>query len=431
MLYHAANHKPKLLFIGESVSLAHVSRPYALASSLDQSLFDIHFAADDSFRGLCDTSQFPWHLITSMKPQEFLTRLKRGHLLYNKQTLAKYISNEMDLLSTLKPRIVIGDMRISLGISAQALGIPYIAITNAHWNKYALQHDVIPPYKLLQQLGLHKLKNNFLKTIAHKLLRLAKPCILATHLRPINQLRKKYGLQPFSSFFDGFTYGTLSLFADTPLVSPLTHTPKHCRYIGPVIWSPTTTQSIYIPDSNTPYIYATFGSTGDSKLIKKLVIALKDIPYRVYLASVSKYNLNIPYNVPQSNIWPSNFIVRQYLNGEELARNAKLVICNGGCPTAHQALAHGVPVLGIANNLDQLLIMHNIEKAHGGKLLRADCATPTSIRKNTMDILLNPTYKLGAGVIAKEFANYNSTERFRSAIDEILNIEAPLKRNIA
>ena len=46
------------------------------------------------------------------------------------------------------------------------------------------------------------------------------------------------------------------------------------------------------------------------------------------------------------------------------------VICNGGSPTCYQAFSAGVPVIGIASNLDQYLNMRAVENANAGVLIR-------------------------------------------------------------
>lgn len=55
-----------------------------------------------------------------------------------------------------------------------------------------------------------------------------------------------------------------------------------------------------------------------------------------------------------------------------MCRQAQLVVCNGGSPTTNQAFTHGVPVLGIARNMDQFLNMRAIERYGAGVMLRSD-----------------------------------------------------------
>jgi hypothetical protein len=68
--------------------------------------------------------------------------------------------------------------------------------------------------------------------------------------------------------------------------------------------------------------------------------------------------------------WPDNARVASYLPGTLAARRASLVICNGGSPSTQQALAAGVPVLGIAGNLDQYLNMQGVLAVGAGRCLR-------------------------------------------------------------
>ncbi|MDD5328894.1 MAG: glycosyltransferase, partial [Sulfuricella sp.] len=91
---------------------------------------------------------------------------------------------------------------------------------------------------------------------------------------------------------------------------------------------------------------------------------------------------------------------------------AQLVICNGGSPTSQQALAAGVPVLGIAGNLDQFLNMQAVEARGAGLCLRADRATPIAIRHATTRLLGNPAFRDSAGKLAGIFAGYDAGRRF-------------------
>jgi hypothetical protein len=58
-----------------------------------------------------------------------------------------------------------------------------------------------------------------------------------------------------------------------------------------------------------------------------------------------------------------------------------LVICNGGSLTTNQALALGVPVLGLVTNLDQHLNMQGVCGTGPGAVLRAERACGRDIRE--------------------------------------------------
>jgi UDP:flavonoid glycosyltransferase YjiC (YdhE family) len=111
-----------------------------------------------------------------------------------------------------------------------------------------------------------------------------------------------------------------------------------------------------------------------------------------------------------------NVFTANYLPGEAAAARAQLVICNGGSPTSQQALAAGVPVLGIASNLDQFLNMQAIEARGSGLCLRADRALPAAIRRAATTLLENPAFRDSARELAGIFARYDSGQRFSELV---------------
>ena len=117
---------------------------------------------------------------------------------------------------------------------------------------------------------------------------------------------------------------------------------------------------------------------------------------------------------------PANARVARYLPGDVAARRARLVVCNGGSPTSQQALAAGVPVLGIASNLDQFLNMNGVEQAGAGALLRADRFDPDAVRSSAARLLNSKTVREEAKRLGRLFGNYHPAERFNAVLLEVL-----------
>ena len=105
--------------------------------------------------------------------------------------------------------------------------------------------------------------------------------------------------------------------------------------------------------------------------------------------------------------------------GERAAARASLVICNGGSPTTHQALAAGTPVLGLASNMDQHLNMEGVQRLGAGILLRSDCATPAAARAAVTRILDDPRYSEAAAEVARIFSTYDAPSRFKEILTEL------------
>ena len=92
------------------------------------------------------------------------------------------------------------------------------------------------------------------------------------------------------------------------------------------------------------------------------------------------------------------------------------MVCNGGSPTTYQALAKGVPVIGIASNLDQHLNMQALQRAGAGIRLRSESAGLDSIRRAVARIMSQPEYSQAAQRLAEVFAEYDAASRFRALV---------------
>ena len=116
---------------------------------------------------------------------------------------------------------------------------------------------------------------------------------------------------------------------------------------------------------------------------------------------------------------PLNVFIADYLPGIEAAARSKLVICNGGSPTSQQAIAAGVPVLGIASNMDQFLNMGAMVRAGAGRVLRADRVSAEEIRAAVTEMLASQTYAQAAANLAEISARYSATARFEAVIAQM------------
>ena len=139
--------------------------------------------------------------------------------------------------------------------------------------------------------------------------------------------------------------------------------------------------------------------------------ALADLQVSVIVATAGR---PVPPDIP-ANVYSAD-----YLPGREAAARASLVICNGGSPTSHQALAVGTPVLGLASNIDQHMNMDAVCRTRGGAMLRAEESTVQEIRNCVTKMLAQPEYSEAAQAIAKIFAKYDAPSRFREILDGIL-----------
>ncbi|MCB0309927.1 MAG: hypothetical protein KDD42_01750, partial [Bdellovibrionales bacterium] len=128
---------PKILFLAEAVTLAHIARPLSLAGQLDREHYQVYFASDDGYDSFVSGEDLFKIRIHSRSKDEFLDVLDRGAPLFEADLLRRYVADEIPLLQELQPDLVIGDLRPSLAVSARLVGIPYVNLTNAYWSPFA------------------------------------------------------------------------------------------------------------------------------------------------------------------------------------------------------------------------------------------------------------------------------------------------------
>jgi UDP:flavonoid glycosyltransferase YjiC (YdhE family) len=387
----------RILFIAETVALAHLTRPLLLARSLDPDRYEIHFACAQGHEQFFEGAGFAVTSIRTVPSRQFLIALAKGLHTYSRQTLLDYVEDDLRILDQIQPDVVVGDLRHTLTVSAKLRKIPHVAIANFHWSPYAsIKRFPVPENPLVKAIGVRGMGI---------FLRLFQPMLLAIYARPLNQVRRKYGLSPLGDMRHVMTHGDYTLYADIPSLFPANGLPPNHRFLGPVLWSPNVAYPSWWNTTPTdrPCIYVTLGSSGQVKYLPLLVEALAELPVTLLVATAGRITLSNP---------PGNVLTADFLPGTEAARRSSLVVCNGGSATAYQALDAGVPVLGIAYNIDQYLTMSAVVRKGAGILLRSGRLSTTSVRDAAQRILTNPEYRNAAGKIAQECAQYDAPAVF-------------------
>jgi UDP:flavonoid glycosyltransferase YjiC (YdhE family) len=388
----------RILFIAEAVALAHLTRPLLLARSLDPDRYEIHFACANGHEQFFEGAGFAVRPINSVPSRQFLVALAKGFHTYSRKTLMDYVKDDLRLLDEVQPDLVVGDLRQTLAVSAKLRKIPHIAIANVHWSPYAsIKRFPVPENPLVKAIGVRG---------TGILLRLFLPLLLKIYAQPLNHVRRKYGLPPLDDMRNVMTHGDYTLYADIPSFFPTKKLPSNHHFIGPMLWSPNIAYPSWwstVP-KDRPCVYLTLGSSGQVKYLPLLINALAQLPITLLVATAGRLSL--------SNL-PENVLTADFLPGTEAARRSALVVCNGGSATAYQALDGGVPVLGIAYNIDQYLTMSAVVRKGAGILLRSGRLTTTSVREAAQKILTNKEYQSAAGSIAREFAQYDAPAVFQ------------------
>ena len=397
--------RKRILFIAEAVTLAHVVRPLVLAQSLDSERYEVHFASANRYGFLLQKSSLRFWQINSISSDAFLRALSQGARLYNYRTLDQYVADDLQLIRDVTPDLVVGDFRLSLAVSAAVAKVPYAAIANAYWSPYASATSFPLPDLWMSRLMGYPLANAIFQFL--------RPLIFDFHAAPLNRLRKKYGLSKLNGLCDAYTHGDYTLYVDPPDFFPVINLPANHRFIGPIDWSP----DIPLPDwwhqlpTDSPRVYVNLGSSGAAELLPVIAEALSSLPLTVIMATANRWQ---PKSVP------SNIRLCDFVSGSDAVQSAKMVICNGGSPSVYQALSHGVPVIGIASNMDQRLSMQAVERTGCGILIRSEAATARTIRDAVSAVRAGKRYQENAQTLQAQLRQVDARERFRCFLSEVL-----------
>ena len=374
--------RKKVVFFAEAVTLAHIARPVMLANSLDPEKFDVTLAWQPRYQQLFPSLPISQRELFSIQPTDFLAALAAGRPVYRLETLDQYVANDLEILNELAPDLVIGDFRLSLSVSARLAKIPYINITNAYWSPYAklrIPSPDVPPLRWLPN------------RVSQTLFNLVRPMAFAHHAEPMRQLHKRFGVPlPPRDVRAVYTFADYVAYADMPELVPMSGLPSTHKFIGPILWSPSGQHPPWWHEVSAirgPKVYITLGSSGADTILPSVLNALSTLPITCLVATAGRSHLKDV---------ASNVFIADYLSGEEAAAAADFVICNGGSPTAYQALSRGRPVLGICTNLDQQLNMTAVEAAGLGLSLLGSDANARSIHHLTKQLLDTPRFRKNA-----------------------------------
>ena len=401
----------KILWIAEAVTLAHVARPLAAHRGLGSQGWSSVIACDLRAKKYLDTFEGEYFPLASVESQQFLGALRDGRPVYDAPTLMRYVEADLELISDVNPDLVIGDFRLSLSVSARLARVPYATIASACWSPHyrpgSWPTPDLPPTRLLPL------------ALAGAIFRVARPAAFALHAGPMNAIRRKFGLPALGHDLRRvYTDADFVLYADLPELYPMTNLPSNHHFVGPALWEP----AEKIPagwasrPTDKPVIYVTLGSSGAGDLLPAIVAALGAMPITAMVATASKIQIPTP---------PSHILVTEMLPGIEVAKQSKLVICNGGSLTCYQALSAGVPVIGIASNLDQFLNMQAIERVGAGLTLRADRFSPEKLERAVRKALSDTGLRRRAGEVQRWCEEHVLADGIRAFLAQLPSRDAP------
>jgi len=401
--------RPVILLVAEAVTLAHYARIVALAAMLDRSKYEVVVAADPRYAALGRAPADSLLELASIPSAKFAEALARGRRVYDVATLTRYAEDDLALIRRVRPDLIVGDFRLSLAASAPAAGVRYACVVNAYWSPFADVRYPVPDLPLTRAVGV---------PVAQKLFDMARTRAFASHARPVEQLRKRFGLPSLGGDVrTAYTWADDTLYADLPDYVPMRALPAHHRHIGPPSWSAETELPEWwrrLP-TDRPRILVTLGTSGSAAALPAIVGRLASRPLTVIVATAHDAGLGS---------LPSNVHVTRFVPFDAVVRDCALVVCNGGSLTTYGASMAGVPALGICTNMDQLLNMQAVARVGTGIALRARERLGTAFDAAVSSLLDDPRYRREAARLGERVRRFDPAGRFREFVAQALPFSA-------
>ena len=398
----------RVLFMAEGVTLAHVGRCLRLADTAHRSGFEVTLACDPRYERFLTGLPFRTLPLQSMSSEQFLATLARGRPVFSRSTLRRYVEADQRLIGDAGPDAIVGDFRLSLSVSARLARVPYANVTNAYWSPYARPDFRMPALPLSRYIP---------PGMGDRIFRIARPLAFALHAAPMNRTRRRYGMPPLGADVrKAYCDGDLTLYADLPALIPIYDAPSTHRHIGPVLWSPIVSAPDWWSEvlAGPKPIYVSLGSSGPVDLLPQVIEALRPLGRTIVVATAGR----------RCDVAAAPGLrIADFLPGDVIAAKACVVVCNGGSPTSMQALANGVPVIGVASNLDQILNMGYIEQFGAGVLVRGDRLQTSVVRRAVERMLDEAHYRQRAETLQGMFGSVEPL--FNDALRTLIAMRLP------
>jgi UDP:flavonoid glycosyltransferase YjiC (YdhE family) len=377
--------RPRILFVSESVTLAHAARPFVLASALDPARTEVALAWDPRFAHLFPTPGFRTYDIDALPTATFNEALRRGTPFFKEADIRRSFHQDRALIEAFRPDLIVGDFRLSLTLSGPASGVPVHSIASPYWSPQSTLRPLAPDNPLSRFLP-----GALVDRVAFPLVF---PWAERAILAPFQKLRRELGLPPMvGGLRELYTAGDVTLFDGLPELAPLRPGGRPHVFLGPVLWSPAAPLPAWWDEVPTdrPCVYLSLGTSGDTRVLDCLLDALERRGVSVLLSTAGG---GLPRRF-------KNLYTAPFLPGRAAAARADAVISNGGAG-AVQALAEGRPVLGLASNLDQVLSMQGVVGAGAGILRRTFQATEASLNADLDRLMTDVSLAARARAVAE------------------------------
>ncbi|MDD2284902.1 MAG: glycosyltransferase [Paludibacter sp.] len=381
-----------IVFSPAIYNLAETTRCIEIAKAC-KDYFNIHFISyGGDFEHIIEKEGYE---ITRLEPQ--LTPEKVKHLYkvdqgqkfssyFTEKEIRQQVNNEIAFFKKVKPVAVVTGFNFSNNISCRVEKIPLLWLTHTTWmiesgyRKRLFTYPDMLDLPVLRWFG----EKNLIKLSLWAFATFGKLIY-----KPYNNVAREFGTLQFNSMED-IWLGDYNLLAEPDDFCDL-ETPSSFHYIGPLIGkldAPIPNEILNLP-KDKPIVFFAMGSSGQPKVIKKIIEGFEGKPYRVIAPVKSKIkNINIKI--------PSNVIVTDLLPTHKVNPMADISVIHGGIGTVMTAILAGKPVVGISMMAEQEANIDCLVKKGYAIRIRKNRFTPKKLYAAIETLLADENAKASA-----------------------------------
>ncbi|MCF7804288.1 MAG: glycosyltransferase [Candidatus Marinimicrobia bacterium] len=293
----------------------------------------------------------------------------------------QYVEEYLSLFRETEPDLIVtGSLDYGAAIAAENFGAPWIVLAN---NPGMLEPEGSLPYtgRGISGAGI---KTNIIRYFHRR--------FLARYSEPLNQIRKKQGLDQIENPFT-----TQMVRADEYLALAFQSMepgepafPDVVDFAGPVCWRPDGDGSDWdwINGLQSPVVLVPLNEvdTPDNHvLVKRLVEGVGDTNLSVIIESEKEF---------QTINWPENFVKKDRLHLDSLLPEIHLMIHRGNYLAYAQAVREGLPSIIVSSNAESRENAVRAEQAGIAKVTDIDGFRSGKIGEMISELLREPLYRM-------------------------------------
>jgi UDP:flavonoid glycosyltransferase YjiC (YdhE family) len=377
----AVQPQPRLKFVFFPLSwvLAHVGRTVEIAKSLRAAGHEVVFAGEDPSH-----PRSKLHLATAAGFRVVHVREPRQHWAWDRfekygwavsvwdslqaqkwAPLDAILEDTLRVVEEEQPDMIIGDGSIAVSTAAHIAGIPAAGVMNAY-NTHFIKPGSFYRYliKAWDKLILSRIRNRVYRK---------------RNVRQVNAIRLLQSIPLISPDLPEFIESTGGF--------------EKWHSVGPVVFEPPAPLPDWydVLDDGTINVYITMGSTGlMDQFLRRVYPSLEKTPYRFLVTSGGQVSDET------AALAPANFRFTKYAPGSAILKHCQAMIFHGGNTSMYQALAAGVPMIGLPSHLEQE-VCFRIALKHGfGKQYAPRKVSGDELVRGLDDLIHDPQYRQAA-----------------------------------